>query len=117
MSESLQSFNSFRAPVLGSVYMLVGSSMVCVLLKCGLLVGVVGEGYGENNDGEGFRDDDGCCDHLVSRGLLVSVEAPRRVARAHAAMMARAALCGVPVAYIHVMMAPCIQARLVKNVS
>ena len=45
------------------------------------------------------------------------VEAPRRVVRAHAAMMARAALCGVPVAYIHVIIPPWIQARLVKNVS
>jgi len=91
--------------------------MGCVLLKGGLLVGVVGECYGEDDDGEGFCDEDGCCDHLVFRGLLVRVDAPRRVARAHAAMMARAALCGVPVAYIHVMMAPWIQARLVKNVS
>jgi len=91
--------------------------MVCVLLECGLLVGVVGECYGEDDDGEGFCDEDGCCDHLVSRGLLVSVEAPRRVVRAHAAMMARAALCGVPVAYIHVMMAPWIHASVVKNVS
>ncbi|QPB11835.1 hypothetical protein [Cutibacterium phage PAVL34] len=47
----------------------------------------------------------------------MSVDAPRRVARAHAAIMARAALWLVPVAYIHVMMAPWIQARLVKNVS
>ncbi|QLF82877.1 hypothetical protein [Propionibacterium phage phiPA50S] len=91
--------------------------MRCVLLRGGLLVGVVGECYGENNDGEGFSDQYGCCDHLVFRGLLVSVEAPRRVVRAHAAMMARAALCGVPVAYIHVMMPPWIHASVVKKVS
>ncbi|QPB11733.1 hypothetical protein [Cutibacterium phage PAVL21] len=109
--------SSFRAPVLGSVYMLVGSSMVCVLLEGGLLVGVVGECYGENDDGEGFSNNDGCCDHWVFRGLLVRVDAPRRVVRAHAAMIARAALWLVPVAYIHVMMAPWIHASVVKNVS
>ena len=97
--------------------MRVGLSMGCVLLKRGLLVVVVGECDGENDDGEGFSDQDGCCDHWVFRGLLVSVEAPRRVVSAHAAMMARAALWLVPVAYIHVMMPPWIQARLVKNVS
>ena len=69
MRESLQSFNSFRAPVLGSVYMRVGSSMgVCAFLGGGLLVVVVGECYGENNDGEGFGYQDGCCDHLWSLG-------------------------------------------------
>nr|DAT38703.1 MAG TPA: hypothetical protein [Caudoviricetes sp.] len=91
--------------------------VVVCSLSVGLLVGVVGEGYCENDDGEGFSDQDGCCDHWVFRGLLVSVEAPRRVVRAHAAIMARAALWPVPVAYIHVMMAPCIQASVVKNVS
>jgi len=66
MRESLQSFNSFRAPVFGSVYIRVGSSMGCVLLKGGLLVVVVCECYCENNDGEGFGYQYGCCDHLVS---------------------------------------------------
>ena len=69
MRDSLHCLSSFRAPVLGSVYMRVGSSMgVCAFLGGGLLVVVVGECDGEDNDGEGFRDEDGCCDHLWSLG-------------------------------------------------
>ena len=49
--------------------------------------------------------------------MLVRDDAPSRMASVQTAAMARAALWGVPVAYIHVMMPPWIQARLVKNVS
>ncbi|AID18007.1 hypothetical protein ACQ24_gp09 [Propionibacterium phage Pacnes 2012-15] len=42
--------------------------MRCVLLKRGLLVVVVGECGGENNDGEGFCDQYGCCNHVWSLG-------------------------------------------------
>lgn len=85
----------------------------------GLLFGVVvvSECDGQNDDGEGFCDKDRCCDHLVSRGLLVRVEAPSSMASVQTAVMARAALWGVPVAYIHVMMPPWIHASVVKKVS